>query len=226
VGLSELVYPTLVYVHLLLFVLWLGADVGVFLLGQHFRKRDVYTLDQRIALLKLLVIVDLAPRASWALMVPVSLSVAKMGTWWDIHPIGIAIAWAAAAIWLWLIFDAHRHDQTPRAARGRRYENVLKLVLTAFYLWLGLQSLILGEPLAPVWLALKALAFGLIFLAAIMIDISFKPVGPQLVRLLKEGSSDATELPLLRTMNRTRIWVWIVYLMLLATSYLGSVKPL
>ena len=71
---AALAYPTLVYVHLLLFVLWLGADVGVFLLGQHFRKRTMYTLDQRIALLKLLVIVDLTPRAAWALMVPMSLT--------------------------------------------------------------------------------------------------------------------------------------------------------
>jgi hypothetical protein len=125
-----------------------------------------------------------------------------------------------------LIFDAHNHEQTERAARDRRNENFLKLVLTAFYLWLGLQSLLLGEPLAPTWLALKALSFGIIFLAAIMIDIAFKPVGPQLVRLLREGSSDETEVPLRRTMDRTRIWVWVVYAMLIVTSYLGAVKPL
>jgi hypothetical protein len=225
-ALGDLAYPTLVYIHLLLFVLWLGADVGVFLLGQHFRKRHLYSLDQRIALLKLLVIVDLVPRSAWAFMVPVSLSVVDAGNWWDIHPIGLIGAWAIAAIWLWLIFDAHRHDQTPRAARDRQNENFLKLVLVAFYLWLGIQSLLIGEPLAPTWLALKALAFGMIFLAAIMIDVSFKPVGPQLVRLLNEGSSDETEIPLRRTMDRTRIWVWVVYAMLLVTSYLGSVKPL
>ncbi|HLL58531.1 MAG TPA: hypothetical protein VK391_01405, partial [Allosphingosinicella sp.] len=208
-ALGDLAYPTLVYIHLLLFVLWLGADVGVFLLGQHFRKRHAYSLDQRIALLKLLVIVDLVPRSAWALMVPVSLSVVDAGNWWDIHPIGLIAAWAVSAIWLWLIFDAHCHDQTPRAARDRQNENFLKLVLVAFYLWLGIQSLLIGEPLGPTWLALKALAFGLIFLAAIMIDVSFKPVGPQLVRLLNEGSSDETEIPLRRTMDRTRIWVWV-----------------
>ena len=86
-------------------------------------------------------------------------------------------------------------------------------------------SLLRGEPLAPQWLATKALMFGLIFVAAIMIDISFKPVGRQLTDLIRQGSSDATELPLLRTMNRTRVWVWIVYLLLLATAYLGLVKP-
>lgn len=78
---ESLAYPTLVYIHLLLFVLWLGADVGVFLLGQHFRKRDNYTLEQRIALLKMLVLVDMTPRSAWALMVPVSLSVLALGNW-------------------------------------------------------------------------------------------------------------------------------------------------
>ena len=68
--------------------------------------------------------------------------------------------------------------------------------------------------------------FGLIFAAAIMIDIVFKPVGSQLTKLINDGSCDETELPLLRTMNRTRIWVWVVYALLLATAFLGNVKPI
>lgn len=225
-SLADLAYPTLVYVHMLLFVMWLGADVGVFMLGQHFRKRETYTLEQRIALLKLLVIVDLTPRASWALMVPLSLSVSYMGGWWDLPLALVWVAWAIAALWLWLVFDAHAHDMTPRAARNRRIESWIRYGLCAGYLFLGAESLLTGHPIAHGWLAWKALLFGLIFAAAIMIDHNFKPVGPQLGKLLEEGSSDATEVPLRRTMDRTRIWVWITYLLLLATSYLGAVKLL
>lgn len=223
--LGALAYPTLVYVHLLLFVLWLGADVGVFLLGQHFRKRSDYTLEQRLALLKLLVIVDMTPRSAWALMVPVSLSVVAAGNWWAVPGWLLAGSWILGGVWLWLVWDAHLHDQTPRAARDRRIENVLKYALAAFFLGLGGLSVATGSPLAEPWLASKALLFGLIFAAAIMIDVAFKPVGPQLGKLIEEGSSDATEAPLLRTMNRTRIWVWAVYLLLIATSWLGVAKP-
>lgn len=222
---TELVYPTFVFVHLLLFVLWLGADVGVFVLGQHFRKRDNYSLEQRLALLKLLVEVDMVPRTAWALMVPITLSVVTLGGFWQVPGWGLAMAWVIGAIWLWLVWDAHAHDQTPRAARDRRIESVLRYALAVFYLGLGTLSLLRGEPLAPQWLATKALMFGFIFFAAIMIDISFKPVSRQLTDLIKQGSSDETELPLLRTMNKTRIWVWTVYLLLLATAYLGLVKP-
>lgn len=222
---SDLAYPTLVWVHMLLFVLWLGADVGVFVLGQHFRRRTVYSLDQRIALLRLLVEVDMVPRTAWALMVPVSLSVVSLGGMWAVPGPILAVAWTVGGLWLWLVWDAHAHDQTPRAARDRRMEFWLKIAIALFYTGLGIVSIGTGSPLPFAWLAWKALLFGAIFWAAIMIDVAFKPVGAQLGRLLSEGSSDTTELPLLRTMNRTRLWVWCVYLLLLATSYLGVVKP-
>jgi hypothetical protein len=218
-------YAVLVFVHLLLFVLWLGADVGVFILGQHFRRRQSYTLEQRIALLKLLVEVDMVPRSAWALMVPMSLSVLAMGGWWAVPAWLLWPAWGVGLFWLWLVWDSHRHDMTPRAARNRRVEGWLRWLIGGFYLALGAHSLALGDPLVPTWLALKALMFGLIFVAAIMIDVTFKPVGGQLAAVLQQGSSDATEIPLRRTMDRTRVWVWAVYLLLLVTAFLGNVKP-
>jgi hypothetical protein len=225
-ALADFAYPTLVYMHLLLFVLWLGADVGVFVLGQHFRKRDKWSLDQRIALLTLLVAIDMVPRSAWALMVPLSLSVVDLGGWWDV-PLWLSIAaWVVGLFWLGLVWDSHNHDQTPRAARNRRVEGWLRWIIGGFYLWLGAQSLLIDAPLAPDWLAWKALLFGAIFVAAIMIDVTFKPVGAQLGAVLEQGSSDATEIPLRRTMDRTRIWVWAVYALLLVTAYLGNVKPI
>ena len=218
-------YQTLVFVHLLLFVLWLGADVGVFVLGQHFRKRQIYTLEQRLALLKLLVAIDMTPRTAWALMVPISLTLAVAGGWALLPLWVVAAAWLLGGVWLWLVWDAHLHDQTPRAARDRRIETPIKLAIMIGYLGFGGWSLLTGEPIVARFVAWKALLFGLIFAAAMAIYAHFKPVGPQLARLIAEGSSDATELPLLRTMNLTRVWVWAVYLLLLVTAWLGVVKP-
>lgn len=223
--LPDFAYPTLVYVHLLLFVFWLGADAGVFMLGQEFRRREKYELQTRLVQLQMLVNLDMVPRTAWALMVPVSITLSAWGGWWAVPGWLVWASWAIGAVWLWLVWDAHVHDQTPRAARDRAIEFWLKVGLTLFYLWLGLASLIGDTPIGPDWLAWKALMFGLIFAAAIMIDVAFKPVGTQLGKLIAEGSSDETELPLLKTMNRTRVWVWVVYLMLFLTAYLGNVKP-
>jgi hypothetical protein len=218
------IYQNLVFLHVLLFVFWLGADLGVFILGQNFRNRR-YSLQERLTILKLLVITDMGPRTAWCLMVPVSISMASTGGYWPLPLWAVGLAWAIGLFWLWLVWDAHTHDQTPRAVRNRRVENWLKYGLTAFYLGLGLTSLAQGAPLAETWLAWKALLFGVIFAAAIMIDVAFKPVGPKLVALVEQGSSDATEIPLRRAMDRTRIWVFIVYALLFVTAYLGNIKP-
>lgn len=218
-------YQNLVWLHLLLFVLWLGGDLGVFVLGQHFRRRS-YSLPERLTLLKLLVIVDLGPRFAWALMVPMSLTLLYVGGWWPGLPgLVILLAWAVGLGWSWLVWDAHVHDMTPRAARNRRIEGWLRWALAAAYLGLGALSVLTGAPLEQGWLAWKALMFGLIFLAAIMIDWSFKPVGPQLMALINQGSSDTTEVPLRTTMDATRRWVLLVYALLFVTSWLGSTKP-
>jgi len=218
-------YENLVWLHLLLFVLWLGGDLGVFVLGQHFRRRS-YSLPERLTLLKLLVIVDLGPRFAWALMVPMSLTLLYFGGWWPGLPgVVVALAWGVGLAWSWLVWDAHVHDMTPRAARNRRLEGWLRWALAGCYLGLGGLSLVAGAPLEQGWLAWKALMFGLIFVAAIMIDWSFKPVGPQLMALISQGSSDATEGPLRATMDGTRRWVLLVYLLLFITSWLGSTKP-
>lgn len=218
-------YPHLVFFHLLLFVLWLGGDLGVFVLGQHFRRRH-YSLPERLTLLRLLVIVDLGPRSAWALMVPSSLTLLAAGGWWPRLPLAlVAASWVVGLVWLALVWDAHRHDRTPRATRDRRIEAWLRYGLAAFYLGLGGVSLAAGAPLAPAWLAAKALLFGLVFAAAIMIDRRFKPVGPLLTALIDKGSSDATEVPLRRVMDATRRWVLLLYALLIAIAWAGTVKP-
>ena len=222
---SDLAYRSLVFVHLLLFVVWLGGDIGVFVLGQHFRKRYSYSVDQRLVLLRLLVAIDMGPRTAWALMVPVSLTLATAAGLAALPMAVVWLAWAVGGSWLWLVWDAHRHDQTARAARDRRIETPIKLGLMLFYLWLGVASLITGEPIGLPWLAWKALLFGAIFAAGMLIDVAFRPVGAHLARLIADGSSDAIELPLRATMDATRRWVMLVYALLLVTAWLGTTKP-
>lgn len=218
-------YQLLVYLHLLLFVFWLGADAGVFLLGQHFRRRR-YDLSTRLTLLKLLVALDMLPRSAWALMVPSSLSLVVAGGWAQLPSWLLWVAWGVGGAWLYLVWDGHLHDGTQRAKTVRRLEQPLKWLVMLFYLWLGVVSVETQWPLQPAWLAWKALLFGVIFFAAIMIDLRFKPVGPLLTRLIQEGSSDVTETPLLAAMNRTRAWVFAIYALLVVTSFLGNAKPL
>lgn len=216
-------YDCLVFFHILLFVFWLGADLGVAILGDHFRKRS-YSVQERMTILKLLVITDMGPRTAWALMIASTISLVAAGGYWAVPLWGIALAWAVSLGWMWLVWAAHLAGQTPKAATLKKAEMVLKWALAAFYLGLGGVSLLANAPLEPNWLASKALLFGVIFVAAILIDVMFKPVGPLLMALIEKGSSDATEEPLLQTMNKSRFWVRMTYLLLVIVAFIGTTK--
>ncbi len=216
-------YAVLVYFHILLFVFWLGADLGVAILGGQFRKRR-YSIEERLTLLKLLVMTDMGPRTAWALMIASTISLVAVGGYWAVPFWGILLAWAISLFWLWLVWSAYKAGQTPYAAKLKKIEIVLKWGLAAFYLSLGSMSLTMNTPLEPNWLASKAFLFGLIFVAAILIDIKFKPVGPLLMTLIEKGSSEDTEAPLLRTMNASRFWVRITYALLLIVGFIGTTK--
>ncbi|MBC6402800.1 MAG: hypothetical protein GDA39_10040 [Hyphomonadaceae bacterium] len=218
-------YELLVFFHILLFVFWLGADLGVAICGAQFRNSRDYSVQERMTILKLLVMIDMGPRSAWALMIAGTVSLLAVGGYWAIPVWGVALAWAISLFWLWLVWQIHGAGQTPEAAGLKKMEMVLKWALAAFYLGLGTWSLAMDAPLQPDWLAAKSVIFGLIFAAAIMIDLMFRPVGPLLMTLLSEGSSAATETRLLHTMNRSRFWVRVTYILLVAVAFLGTTQP-
>ena len=214
----------LAFFHIILFVFWLGGDLGVAILGEHFRRRHTYSVQERMMILKLLVINDLGPRYAWALMIASTISLVKAGGYWDLPIWAVGLAWLISFVWCWLIYAAHKAGQTDKGNKLRKSEMILKWGLAVFYLGLGLTSLFTDAPLEPNWLATKAFLFGLIFVAAILIDVMFKPVGPLLMAVIEEGSSDETEIPLNKTMNDARFWVRVVYLLLIIVAFIGTTK--
>jgi hypothetical protein len=166
----------------------------------------------------------MAPRTAWALMVPVSLSMVAAGGWGVMPAWIIAASWAIGLVWLALVWWTYFEGQSPRAAGLKRVQFALTLGLCVFYAGLALAGGA-GVWTAPFWLWLKAGLFAAIFACAIMIDVAYKPVAPLLARLISEGSSDETEIPLLAAMNVTRRWVIALYALLFAIGAAGTFKP-
>jgi hypothetical protein len=217
-------YDLLVYAHVLAFVFWLGGDLGVAILGSAFRDRTK-PLATRLEILRLLATVDMGPRTAWVVMVPLSITLVDVGGYWDV-PLSIVIgAWVIGAAWLALTWTIHVRDPGPGTDRLKTLEFWLKIAITLGYGVLGVTAVLGLGPLEGNWLGWKALTFAAIFVVATMIDVAGKPVGPLLMKLINDGSSDATEVPLRRAMDTARLWVWATYVLLFVISYLGNVKP-
>jgi len=109
-------YDFLVFVHILLFVFWLGADMGVAVLGHHFRKRS-YSMSERLTILKLLGIIDMFPRSAWALMVPLSLSLLTVGEYWTLTTEVVLLIWLLGFGWLLLVWQIHLKPKNPSISK-------------------------------------------------------------------------------------------------------------
>jgi hypothetical protein len=217
-------YDLLVYAHVLAFVVWLGGDLGVAILGSAFRDRTK-SLETRLEILRLLGVVDMGPRSAWVAMVPLSITLVDVGGYWDAPDWVIFGAWAVGAVWMALTWRIHHLGSGPQSSSLKAIEFWLKIAITTGYGALGILALAGLGPLEANWLGYKALTFSTIFIVAIMIDVASKPVGPLLMKVIEEGSTDATELPLRRAMDKARLWVWATYVLLFIIGYLGSVKP-
>lgn len=220
-----MVYENIVFIHLLLFVFWLGGDIGVFILGQQSRRSDVYSLSERMTLLKVLTMVDMAPRTCIALMVPVSLTLANAGGWWQVPTFMLAGGWAVGAALLiasWTVFLDHG---SAKAAVAKKIDFWLQVAMALFYGTVAVSSLAGKGPIADSWLATKTMLYALIFATAIMIDISYRPIGPALQKLMSDDSNAEAEAFVLSIQNRTRKWVLTIYGLLFVIGYIGTVKP-
>jgi hypothetical protein len=217
-------YDLLVYAHVLAFVFWLGGDLGVAILGSAFRDRTK-PMATRLEILRLLGAVDMGPRTAWVLMVPLSITLVAVGRYWDVPMSVLVGSWVIGGVWLILTWAIHLRDPGPTTDLLKRAEFWLKIAITLAYGTLGVRAIMGVGPLEADWLGWKALTFAGIFVVATMIDVAGKPVGPLLMKLINEGSSDTTEIPLRRAMDRARLWVWATYVLLFVIGYLGSVKP-
>lgn len=218
------IYDILVYAHVLAFVFWLGGDLGVAILGSAFRNRTK-PLTTRLEILRLLGVVDMGPRTAWVLMVPLSITLVSVAGYWAWPSFVMWLSWLVAAVWMGLTWTIHLRTGAPIVARLKQIEFWLKCVIATFYGVIGITSILGLGPFPDIWLALKAVVFAGIFAAAIMIDVAGRPVGPLLLAVIEKGSSDATEIPLRRAMDRARLWVWLTYLLLIVIGFLGTVKP-
>ena len=213
-----------VFVHVMLLVYWLGADLGVLLLARA-AKRAELPFGERAFALKMAITIDLTPRLCFALMLPVGLQVTASGGFAAVPGWLLAAAWALALGWILLLFAIGRNEGKPAAETYGRMNLGLQAVLMLVVGAVGLSSLLGNGPVPGGWFAAKLLGFAAIFATSIGIDFAFRPVVPAFVRLASEGSTPDIERSIAGAIDGAIRYVLGLYALLIAIAFLGVVKP-
>ncbi len=186
----------LLILHILLLVAWLGIDVGVFSSSFVMRRPNMST-DTRMTVRGIMRSLDLAPRVSLILMIPVAIALAHTTGFgltnmpdWLLWPIGAGgLAWAGVSV---VSFRATGPTGVAPdwAASFAKVDGALRAAASVFFLSTGVWSLTGDGPWNADWVAWKSAIFGAIIAMGLWIRVAARRYHPALAELLQHGESD------------------------------------
>ena len=212
------------FIHILLFVFWLGADVGVFV-SALFAKNPKYSFETRMTVLQAGMIVDIFPRICFALIFPVGLHLTNALQLYPIDTGLFVTGWVIGLAWIVVIFTIGANQGKPLAEHLSKLQFGFQAVMGLIFTVLGLNSLVADAPIDQPWFATKILLFGLVFWAALAIDLCFRPFLAPFMEIGQRGSTPEREEAVSRAINHTLVAVSTVYVLIFAIAFIGKVKP-
>jgi hypothetical protein len=217
-------YVWLKLLHLLLFVYWLGGDIGVFYSAGYVRNASL-TRDARATALKILAWIDMIPRYCLVLMLPVGYSLANEIGAVRMPAAAFAVLWLVAIAWLGLVYSIHKYQGTPVGQVLRNIDLGWRVILVAGLIWDAVQGIRgVGHIDAP-FVAVKFLILAALIFCGIMIRLRGAPLGPALRELLARGSTPKLEETITTAFARTRPLVLAIWVGLVLAAYIGIAKP-
>ena len=218
-------YSLLQYAHILLFVYWLGADLGVFLASRYVARSDL-AIDERLRFLELLLKIDMGPRTALILMIPVGfelatrLGVAPFAASWT-----LAI-WIASLLWLALAWYLYFNTRNPAAKPLARLDQSIRIAVVVVFLALGLLSWFAGGPLEARWLAAKLVLFAGVVTLGLILRVTIRDWILGFGMLRDPAQATAANVLIFNAYRRATRFAHSLWLLVALIALLGVAKPL
>lgn len=215
------------YLHLLMFVFWVGTDMGVFLSAKKATDSSL-SFESRMMLLHVALRIELIPRTMWKMALPLGVMLSVRLDLLDISSAGIALVWIFTIAWWILSMSAGYLYDKPVGHRLTMINNWVTGLVGVALVVACLTSAAGNGPFdaSAGWLYWKVGCYGLINLTIVLMLYVFDPMGLAFVRLATEGSSDELEQHITSIWNRSAVTIWVTYSLILIVAFLGTTKPL
>lgn len=214
----------LTLMHVLVFVYWLGGDLGAFF--------SSYTLidpkkpvEARLFALKVVNNVDMAPKTSLILTLPTGLALASAKGWLSLSTEVLTLAWLGSAIWLFLAWRIHL-KHLPATASERRLDIGIRWVLAVAMIVLGGARVIGLLPELPLFIAIKLLLLATAILAGLMVRRALGPLFIAVREMAANGPTAEGDAAMrhiiLRRSKPTVVFIWML---IIVASFCGIAIP-
>ena len=211
------------FLHLLLFVYWLGGDAGVFY-SSKFVINPKLSRDARMTAAKIFADLDMIPRYCMALMLTVGGILAEL--------IGITHpAWEMAAIillgpvWVAMVHLVHARQGTGAGATLARVDIWFRWIVIGSIIVSVVHSHATGRLAGLEWFSAKLLLFAFLVFCGLMIRRNLPPFVQGFRTLATTGPTPESDRLMSDALARCQPYVLAIWAGILVSALLGILKP-
>ena len=209
-------------IHVLGWVFWLGTDLGVFIAAKYSEKSEL-SVETRLTVLKVGLTLDMLPRICVPIVFMTGVVLTAGLGIEAFLPVPLAILFGT--VWLLAVIIGIKTEggQGALGALAMRTQFVCNIII-AVYMGGFAMAAIFGFYSMPLWLALKWLAYSVIAIAAIVLEVTFKPAIALYGKLAVDGASSTLDSALTKSLKPVYICVLVIYAATLVAGISGIVK--
>jgi hypothetical protein len=213
------------YLHVLMFVGWVGADMSVFLSAKKSLDESL-PFDTRVTCLHMALRIELIPRTMWKMALPLGVMLSRKMGLLEISDTGVALVWLFSIIWWAISMTGAIYYDKEWGRKFAHFANFLIFAVGVGLIWIAIRSYNGNGPFDPAgtWLIWKVGLYGLINLTCLAIVVAYDPMGPAFGRLAVEGSTPEIEGLIKRTFNIAVLPIWSTYFLVVSVAFIATTK--
>jgi hypothetical protein len=213
------------FLHICMFVFWLGTDMGVMLCSKKSTDPNL-GVEARFQMLEMALKIEILPRVMWVMALPLGVHLSKSLGYIEPSVLTLSLMWVFVLMWLVINVGGAANLDKPWGQQLSKINRIVVASLGVGLIIVAASSFMGYGPYEPNSIALKVGLYGLINLTILGIEIAFFPLGMAFERLATEGSSPELESSITNGMKTTLLWVHATYIMIFIVAFIGVTKIL
>lgn len=213
-------YLSLKFFHLLLFVYWLGGDLGTFY-ASSFVVNPALTPPQRVTALRIMMGVDMAPKVCMPFVLASGVHLAVIYGGIHLPPFVVAALWGCSLLWFGLVLAVHHYSGQALGPVLARYDYWLRVAVIVGAVCVALSYLLPDGLVSAPWIAAKLLIFSGTVVCGLVIRQRLKPFSGAFNRIVTQGPDEAADRVVAQVLLECRRLVYLIWAGLLIAAALG-----
>jgi len=213
------------YLHIMMFVGWVGADMSVFLSARKSTDASL-PFDTRMMLLHMALRIELIPRTMWKAALPLGVMLSRDMGLLNISDLQLALVWVFSIFWWGVSMTGAIYYDKEWGRKCAHFANFLIFAVGVGLIYAAISSAMGNGPFEQTgtWLLWKVGLYGLINLTCLAIVVAYDPMGPAFGQLAVEGSTPEIEGLITRTFNIAVLPIWSTYFLVITVAFIATTK--